>query len=36
MIKEADDPDVRRHRVENAVAAVADLTAARARDVHDR
>lgn len=36
MIKEADDPDVRRHRVENAVAAVAELTVARTGDVHDR
>lgn len=36
MIKEADDPDVRCHRIATAVAAVADLTAARARDVHDR
>lgn len=29
MVREADDPDVRRGRIENAVAAVADLTEAR-------
>ena len=36
MIKEATDPAVRSDRIENAVAAVAAMTAARAGDVHDR
>jgi hypothetical protein len=36
MIKEADDPGVRSDRIENAVAAVAELTAARTENAHDR
>lgn len=36
MIREADDPDVRRGRIENAVAAVADLAAVRAHRADDR
>jgi len=36
MIKEADDPQVRSDRIDNAVAAVAELTAARGGHVDDR
>ena len=36
MIKEAADPGVRSARIENAVAAVAKLSAVRAGNVHDR
>ena len=36
MITEAGDPRVRSDRIENAVAAVAELTAARTGNVHDR
>jgi hypothetical protein len=36
MIKEADDPGIRGARIENAVAAVAELTATRTGNVHDR
>lgn len=35
MIREADDPEVRRGRIDNAVAAVADLTAVRTAHVGD-